>query len=136
MEKTYHGSCHCGAVQYEATLDLSQGTSRCNCTYCTKTRNWNAGVEPQKFKLMSGKESLSDYGKDWGAGNLHHLFCKHCGTNVYGYGHIPEMGGDFVSIHVNTLNDASNDELLSGPIRLCDGRNDNWLNPPADTRTL
>lgn len=136
MRKKYHGSCHCGSVSYDATLDLSTGTSRCNCSYCTKTRNWNAQVAPEDFNLVSGEDSVSDYSKDWGTGNLHHIFCKKCGTNIYGYGHIPEMGGDFVAIQVNTLDNASNDELMSGTLRLCDGRNDNWMQTPSDTRTL
>jgi hypothetical protein len=133
MKRTYNGGCHCGDVRFECELDLADGTTRCNCSMCTKGRFWKAIVRAGDFRLLQGERSLSDY--QFGSHSIHHRFCRRCGIKPFGQGHMEELGGDFYAVNVACL-DASDDELAQAPVRYEDGRHDRWESTPAETRHL
>jgi hypothetical protein len=126
--RKHRGSCHCGAVRYEVEFDLGSGVGRCNCTICTKIAALGGSVKPDAFVLLAGENSLSAY--EWGAKVSRRYFCKHCGVHCYGSGHLAELGGDFVSINFNTLDDIDVGSLKVGH---WDGRHNNWHSGMRDT---
>ena len=132
--KTYQGSCHCGKVTFEADLDLSTGTGKCNCSICWKTRKWGMTIKPDAFRALTGREELTEYQFNTRSG--HHAFCKHCGVAPYGWGHLAQLGGDFVSINLACLDNLDPADLVAAPVRLMDGKTNNWMTLPAETRHL
>ena len=136
MLKTYRGSCHCGAVRFTADIDLSAGTSKCNCSICRKARFWKAVIKSDAFRLEQGADALTEYQFEGATGaGIHHFFCSRCGVKPFGRGRHPELG-DFVGVNVACLDNATDQELAEAPVVYQDGRNNNWSSPPAETRYL
>lgn len=126
---TYTGSCHCGAVRFEADLDLDAGSGKCNCSICRKTRNWSATVKPGAFRLLSAPEAETDY--QFGTGSVHWPFCRTCGVRPYGHGDIPEVGGRFYSVQLACLDNAPAQALAAAPVRYSNGRDNDWMHEPS-----
>ena len=114
--KTYHGSCHCGAVRYEADIDLAAGTGKCNCSYCTKVRTWGVGLKPDAFRLLAGADALAGY--QFGSHSAHHRFCRTCGIHPYAEGRDPK-GNEMRAINIRCLEGI---DLEAVPVTHFDGR--------------
>lgn len=127
MQKTYHGSCHCGTVRFEADIDLTQPTYRCNCSICRRNRFWAAVVKPANFRVLSGRAEMTQY--LFNSMQNEHYFCKTCGVRPFGFGNSPDVG-EMVGVNIGCLENATPEELAAAPIRYCDGKSDNWQNPP------
>jgi hypothetical protein len=130
MKKTYHGSCHCGAVRFEADFDLAAGTVKCNCSICAKGRNWLAAVKGDGFRLVSGEADLSEY--QFGSKTILHRFCRQCGLRPFSH----KADGSFYAINLACLDDVDPAELIASPVTWVDGLHDNFKAPPKETRHL
>ena len=126
--QTHTGGCHCGQVRFEVDLDLSTGGSMCNCSVCTKIAPTSGIVKPGAFTLLAGEDNLGIY--EWGGKISKRFFCRTCGVHCFGRGYLAEVGGDYVSINFNCLDDVDPSELT---ITYWDGRHNNWEAGPRDT---
>jgi hypothetical protein len=139
-KKTYHGSCHCGAVAFEAKIDFETGTTRCNCSICTKTRAWFALVQAADFAIRKGEDQLSDY--TWippgrSEAGLHYRFCRTCGVRAFAQGDHESQGGKFYAVAIAALDDIEQDvDQIAKSIKYVDGRHDDYAHAPADTRLM
>ena len=127
MLKTYRGSCHCGAVRFEADLDLSQSSYRCNCSICRRTRFWPAIAKADGFRLLAGEPALTEY--RFNTKKNVHFFCRHCGVRAFGVGNDTPIG-KMVGVNLGCLENVSDEELSKVPVTFIDGRHDRF-EPPA-----
>ncbi len=97
----YQGGCHCKAVRYEVEADLSR-TMTCNCSHCSAKGFILSFVPAEKFTLLSGEDSLSEY--RFNTKKIAHLFCSVCGTESFARGSDQE-GNQTIMINVRCLDD-------------------------------
>lgn len=113
--KTYTGSCHCGAVRYEVTMELGTVLA-CNCSMCSRAGTWLAFVPADKFKLLSGEDSLSGY--KFNKHKIEHMFCKVCGIKPFAKG-VDKAGNDIRAINTRCLEDV---DLTKLDVQNVDGK--------------
>lgn len=93
------GGCHCGAVRYEAAVDLGHVVS-CNCSHCAAKGLLLSFVPVEQFRLVQGEDGLREY--QFNKHVIHHLFCGACGVQSFARGRRPD-GKEMVAINVRCL---------------------------------
>lgn len=125
MANTHTGGCHCGAVRFEVTLEPSYQAASCNCSICMKLAHTSVIVKPEAFRLLAGEGSITSYA--WAAKISTRYFCKTCGIYTHAKGHLEILGGDYVSVNLNCLDDF---DVNAIQVAHWDGRHDNWKAGP------
>jgi hypothetical protein len=97
MQQTWQGGCHCGAVRFEVTADISELTD-CNCSVCTKKGFLHLIVEPAQFRLIQGESALTTY--QFNTGVARHQFCATCGIHPF---YTPRSHPDKVDVNARCL---------------------------------
>jgi len=95
---THTGGCHCGKVRFEVDAPDDLRVSECNCSICSKSGHLGVIVPKERFRLISGAESLTTY--QFNTGVARHLFCRHCGIKSF---YAPRSHPDGISVNARCL---------------------------------
>jgi hypothetical protein len=113
--QTYTGSCHCGAVRYEAEAEITRVIA-CNCSFCQKKGTLLAFTDEEDFRLTEGADRIAEY--RFNKHVIGHVFCTTCGVEPFARGEKPD-GARMVALNVRCLDGVEPDSF---PVRHFDGR--------------
>jgi hypothetical protein len=111
---THSGGCHCGRVRFEAIAPARITVSECNCSICSKSGYLHLVVPAERFKLLSGADSLATY--TFNTGTAKHLFCKVCGIKSF---YVPRSHPEGFSVNARCLDPGTVEQMS---VRQTNGR--------------
>ncbi|OFW68272.1 MAG: hypothetical protein A2Y74_07070 [Actinobacteria bacterium RBG_13_63_9] len=82
MSEAIRGSCHCGAIRYQVTGELT-GVIHCHCSDCRRWHGHFAAYAVAKladFKITEGADKLKWYESSEKA---RRGFCSECGSSIF-----------------------------------------------------
>ncbi len=95
---THRGGCHCGRVRFEIEAPAALEVDECNCSICTKSGYLHLIVPQERFRLLSGENSLRTY--TFNTGTARHLFCEVCGIKSF---YVPRSHPEAYSVNARCL---------------------------------
>jgi hypothetical protein len=122
--RTHTGGCHCGRVRFEVIAPARLEVTDCNCSICSKYGYLHLIVPADRFKLLSGRETLTTY-----SFNTHvakHYFCSACGVKSF---YIPRSHPDGISVNARCID---SDTIEAMAVKPFDGRD--WEKGRAEYR--
>ena len=78
--RRFTGACHCGAVRFEAGVDLASAR-RCDCSFCRMRGAVAVSAKLTDLAIVGGDEDLTLY--TFNTGVAKHWFCRHCGIYTH-----------------------------------------------------
>jgi len=112
----YHGSCQCGAVAFEADLDLDSPIT-CNCSRCRRLGSVLVFAPAGAFRQTRGEGAMSSY--RFNRNVIDHLFCPVCGIESFARGTAPD-GSAVMAVNANCL-DGVDTRALAARAQQVDG---------------
>jgi hypothetical protein len=109
--KTYAGGCHCGAVRFHATADIST-VLECNCSHCSAKGVLLAFTPQDAFVLEQGADVLNEY--RFNTRRIAHQFCRLCGVEPFARAIAPD-GQPTVALNVRTFDGIEESKLNRRP---------------------
>ena len=109
------GSCHCGAVVFEAELEDDIVAKECNCSICEKIGFLHVITPKSTFRLVKGEDKIATY--TFNTGVAQHYFCSVCGVKPY---YIPRSNPDGYSLNLRCMDRAQFSSVEISPF---DGAN-------------
>src|SRR3954452_8078864 len=79
---TLNGACHCGAVQFTATLTEGLASARrCTCSICRMRGAVAVTSTPADFRITAGDDKVATY--RFNTRTAEHHFCSSCGIYTH-----------------------------------------------------
>ncbi len=92
------GGCHCGQVRFSIEIPDKITVHRCNCSICRKAGYLHLIVDKDRFSLLEGEGSMSEY--HFHTGVARHLFCAKCGIKSF---YVPRSHPNAFSVNLNCV---------------------------------
>ena len=111
----YKGSCHCGAIAFDAEGELKE-VMACNCSICSRKGSLLWFVPRDKLRLRTPEAKLATY--TFNKHVIKHHFCSTCGIHPFAEA-ADKSGNPMAAINVRCLEDF---DFSSLPVKHFDGK--------------